>query len=256
MENEIKNLERNVEISSESKASATFAIIAFVCSIAGFATGMIGIGLILDVVAIVLAIISLAKKEDKQGFAIAGIIIGAVSFTLALVFWIGMIAFWDTVTVDDEENMRNINRNLLVKEEVVDDEYDDDFENKIHVNLGNFDVFFRDLEFFEYRDEESGALRQVVSLKTEVLNKSDKTKDLSSIYAYIEDYNGRDVGNRDFSLLEALYGSLFDKKLESCDMDSGYLFFDYTGDGEYRLELGECTGVVEQEVFIDVVWED
>ena len=71
------------------------SIASFVCGL----TSLIGflaccccaqfyIPLILAVVAVILGIVALVKKQDKRGFAIAGIVLGAIVLLLVLIFFI------------------------------------------------------------------------------------------------------------------------------------------------------------------------
>lgn len=56
-----------------------FAIISFVFAILGFLTSCLGLGFIFGVLAIIFGIVSRKKGEAGKGFAIAAIIIGAIS---------------------------------------------------------------------------------------------------------------------------------------------------------------------------------
>ena len=65
--------------------SSGIGIAALVFSIVGFMTGFIGVGILFDVIAIILAIIALVKSKrtsTKTGLSIAGLIIAGISLIL------------------------------------------------------------------------------------------------------------------------------------------------------------------------------
>lgn len=71
-----------------AKTNSGLSVAALVLSILGFLTGFLGIGMILDVIAIVLAIVVLVKarkKPLKKGMAIAGLLVSIISLVLCAV---------------------------------------------------------------------------------------------------------------------------------------------------------------------------
>lgn len=82
------------------KVSA-LGIIAFILSIIGFLTGFLRIGVALDVIAIILAIIVLIKSKRrpiKKGLPIAGISVAAVSLIfMAIIYGDNFISNWSEV---------------------------------------------------------------------------------------------------------------------------------------------------------------
>ena len=74
-------------------------ITALVLAVIGFLTGWIGIGVLLDVIAIILGIIALIKAKrtnKKRGLSTAGIIIAAVSLLIMLILLMPSLNLTDT----------------------------------------------------------------------------------------------------------------------------------------------------------------
>ena len=60
--------------------SSALAITSLVLGIIGFFTAFIGVGILLGLIAIILGVVSLAKHAGGKGMAIAGLILGALTF--------------------------------------------------------------------------------------------------------------------------------------------------------------------------------
>lgn len=75
----------------ETKTGSSLGVAALVLSILGFLTGFLLIGMVLDVVAIVLAVLAFRKAKStptKTGQAIAGAIVAAFSLVLCLILFL------------------------------------------------------------------------------------------------------------------------------------------------------------------------
>lgn len=90
------------------------SIACFVLSIIGFLTGIIGIGLFLDIIAVILGVIAVNGKQGKKKLANAGIIISIVGFILVLLF----IDFID----DTSEKNKDVETQTTAQEEVFETE--------------------------------------------------------------------------------------------------------------------------------------
>ncbi|MDR0919086.1 MAG: hypothetical protein LBM93_07535 [Oscillospiraceae bacterium] len=65
--------------------SSRIGVAGFILSIIGFLTGLILIGVLFDILAIIFCIIGFAKKTGKNGFNIAGLVIALVGLALTIV---------------------------------------------------------------------------------------------------------------------------------------------------------------------------
>ena len=75
----------------ESKTGSSLGVASLVLSILGFLTGFLLIGMVLDVVAIVLAVLVFRKAKKtstKTGMALAGTIVAGVSLVLCLILFL------------------------------------------------------------------------------------------------------------------------------------------------------------------------
>lgn len=59
-------------------------IISLILGIVGFLTGFIGIGILLDIIAIILGFIAIVSKKHKSGLGIAGLIISSIGLLLMI----------------------------------------------------------------------------------------------------------------------------------------------------------------------------
>lgn len=75
-------MEENVQKIEIVNKKGGLGVACFVLSIIGFLTGMIAIGLVFDVIAIILGIIAIVNKKQKKGLAIAGLIIALTGFLI------------------------------------------------------------------------------------------------------------------------------------------------------------------------------
>ena len=81
---------------AQQKASG-LAIASMVVSIVGLVLSAVFIGGLIGLVGLILAIVSLAKKKAGRGFAIAGVIIGAVAIISGVLFGLITIVAYDGI---------------------------------------------------------------------------------------------------------------------------------------------------------------
>ena len=72
---------------SRGETDNAYAIICLILSIVGFATGFIFIGVVLDIAAIILAIVCLCRKSCSKGMVITAIVISGLSIFLTVALY-------------------------------------------------------------------------------------------------------------------------------------------------------------------------
>lgn len=131
-----------------TKSSSRLGIAALILSICGFMTGFLEIGIILDVIAIVCAILVLKKSRQKQiktGMAIAGCVIATVSIILCFLFfgpsWFSKLRDHDKLTepkVTIAVELPNEIQTFENADELIDTYYENEVRNEnIYTNRYN-----------------------------------------------------------------------------------------------------------------------
>jgi hypothetical protein len=85
--------------------SSRIGIAGFILSIIGFLMGIILIGVVFDILAIIFCIVGFAKKTGKNGFNIAGLTIGIVALVVTVVFIFPTIVGWNVRNGDKKADL-------------------------------------------------------------------------------------------------------------------------------------------------------
>lgn len=125
---------------NEMEQKNGFGIAALVLGIVGFITGFLGIGILLDILAIIFGIIAICSKKQKSGLGIAGLVVGSVGLLLMiLIGWLfsddtaGTISS-DTTETQVVESIDNTSDELNDSDfEVTEYSFHDGVENTMYV---------------------------------------------------------------------------------------------------------------------------
>ena len=137
-------------------------IAAFVFGIIGFLTGFIGIGMIFDIIAIILGIVTLISKKQKKGLGIAGLTIGALGFII-MVFLVDVFSS-DAEQIPIAETSGVVSTETSVSEETNTSTEITTFSEQILVDQNNVKIIATGLE-----SDSSG-----VSIELRIENNMDK----------------------------------------------------------------------------------
>ncbi len=111
--------------------TSVLGILAFILSIVGFLTAFLRIGILLDIVAIILAIVTLVKskrKPIKRGLSIAGIIIAGISLAIMTTFYMGSY-ITDISKIKNVEKMIDNIGQVTVDSKTAIDEAEEKYNN-------------------------------------------------------------------------------------------------------------------------------
>lgn len=118
-------------------------ILTLILGIVGFLTGIIGIGIPIDVIAIVLGVICMISKKNRNGLAIAGLIIASIGLLLMLIIGSAISNF----STNDNDTEITIKSNEMES----DDAQSQDEENDVVEKSENISI--EDLKIEEYNYE-------------------------------------------------------------------------------------------------------
>lgn len=146
------------------KKNTGLGITALVLSIFGFLLGWIGIGLLLDFIAIILAIIALAKKNNKNGMPIAAMIISILGIAFTLI--IGGLAFSKITNFASDWGITSFDNMGTQIEESVEERIEEEIMESIGEEFEELDVDFDTDDLEQAAEILSESLEQITGEDT------------------------------------------------------------------------------------------
>lgn len=232
-------------------------IASLILGIIGFLTGFIVIGVFFDIIAIILGVIALSSKKNKNGLAIVGIIIASIGLII-MVFILNVFDDSDDQTATNNSEITSTQTNSGEETENEEDSSEPTqvpvessltFGSKIE--LKNFDVVFNSYEIVKI-DNQFADIEEAIVISTTITNTSDETQSMmTGITKTCFTPAGTEAGDDSQIYLSDDYPSYWHDDQRAKATLETYLVCDYSGDGEYIIEIGTMFGD-PVEVFVDI----
>ena len=193
MENQTKEKEEiiNVALVQNVKANG-FGIASLVFSIVGFLTAFLGVGMFFAIISVILAVAGLAVKDRKRGKAIAGLVIGIMSFLIAGI----ALLFFDALGTAVDDTVKKTKKIVIVNDDGTEKEISNDTKIKVGstVKMDNLEIKYikfnnKVTNYEEYEAPEKG--EKYISVEFEFKNIGDNDKYISytDFKCYVDDYS-------------------------------------------------------------------